>query len=388
MQTKILYYDDIKLLNFEATIISYTKEKDGYHTILSQTAFYPESGGMSCDLGLIDNIKVTKVIKKNDEIIHILEQEPTNTVVKGQVDAYTRHTNIQIHDAQHLLTAIFEKDYDLMTVSHHVHGDYCDLVLAGEELTPEIMAAVEQKANQLILENRKLDIFMVAKSELHKYNLEDNPKYSDPVRITNIETLDDFNACGCLHFDNVSQIQAVKCLSVEKTGKDYKLLFTAGLRMIAYFEVINDVFKELKFITKANEDTLVEKTQGLIDKGIALTKELNDFKTKYYQMELAAIVAKSTDNFIYYQQPDNNFEDLKIMANAIINSEQPLKGLLQIKKDDKYQFILVKQKDLTYPLEELFARLKNELKINGGGKGLMITGQAEQDLSEVIKQYL
>ena len=77
-------------------------------------------------------------------------------------------------------------------------------------LDDKIIKEVEVYANELILKQTKLDLFYLNKSELSKYNIQDNPKYSDPVRITNIEGLDDYNACGCLHFNNLSNIQAIK----------------------------------------------------------------------------------------------------------------------------------------------------------------------------------
>ena len=386
MKTEILYYDDIKLLEFDAEIIDMIEENNEVQVILNKTAFYPESGGMSCDVGYLDNCKVIKVIKKNDEIVHILDSKPTNTMVHGKVDAYTRHTNIQIHDAQHLLTGLFEKDYNLITTSHHVHGDYCDLVLEGQELTLDMMVEIERKANELILDKRKLDIFMIPKSDLPKYGLKDNPKYTDPVRMTNIEGLDDYNACGCLHFDNISQIQAVKCLSIEKAGKQNKILFTAGLRMLKLFGDYNDIIKELKVLTKASEDAITDKVQTLLDKNSNLIKELNETKSELYNSILATLI--NDNNIIIYTSPNDNFDDLKIMANSIINYDKHIKGLLQMKKGDKYQFVIVKQKDMDYALEDLFAVLKKELNVHGGGKGLMITGQSDVDLTSEIEKYI
>jgi len=385
MQTKVLYYDSICLLDFEANILQ-IEEKDGeYYVVLDQTAFYPDSGGMCCDIGLIDNIEVVRVIKYHDEIVHVLKEEPTNTKVKCHVDEYTRKTNIQIHDAQHLLTAILEKDYDLITISHHVHGNYCDLVVSGPELTSEILYEVERFANECIIENRRLDIQMVRKADLAKFGLEDNPKYTDPVRLTNIEGLNDNNACGCLHFETLGPIQAIKCLGVEKTGKNFKILFTSGLKMINFFDTYNDIVKELKILTKGNEDTVISKVKEIQTKNINLTKELNETKSKCYELQLDNFV---NDNIIIFEGPDNNFDDLRTVGHLVVNGDRDIYGLLQMKKDDKYQFILVKQKDSSYSLEDLFNKLKTELNVQGGGKGLMINGQSSVDLTKEIKKYL
>ncbi|MDF9867040.1 alanyl-tRNA synthetase [Bacilli bacterium PM5-3] len=385
MKTKQLYYDDIDLLEFEANIIEINEVKGEYHLILDQTAFYPEGGGMNCDIGFIDDIEVIRVNKKDDEIIHILKDKPKQMKVVGKVDSYNRFTNIQIHDAQHLLTAIFEKDYDLKTVSHHVHGTYCDLVLEGEELTNEIMYDVERLSNQLIIENRRLDTTLVAKKDLAKLGVEDNPKYTDPVRMTNIEGLDDYNACGCLHFTSLAPIQAVKCLSIEKTGKQHKILFTAGLRMIEFFDEYNNIVKELKLLTKGNEQTIVTKTAESLEKNIVLSKELNEAKEDLYSEKLDKLIV---DNKIIFEANEDSFDDLKILANSVVNYDKEIYGLLQTKKDDKYQFILVKQKNSDYSLSDLLNKLKDDFNVRGGGKGSSINGQSDVDLIKEIDKYL
>ena len=386
MQTKQLYYDDIDLLEFSAKVLEINEVKDEYHVMLDQTAFYPEGGGMNCDKGFIDGIEIINVIKKNDEIYHILKTKPTKTEILCQVDPYVRLTNIQIHDAQHLLTGFFEKEYELFTVSHHVHGDYCDLVLEGSgELTLEVMQEIEEKSNQLILEDRKIDIMLITKNDLAKFGLEDNPKYTDPIRLTNIDSLDDYNACGCLHFASVGKIQAVKCLGFEKVGKQYKILFTAGLKMLKLFAGYNDIIKDLKIITKGNEDTMISKVEELVTKNISLSKELNETKEQYYATKLDSLVE---DGIVVYNGADNSFDEIKILANVIINSPNKVHGLLQTRKDDKYQFILVKQKGNDYSLEDLFAKLKSDLNVQGGGRGLSINGQSPVDLTKEIKKYL
>lgn len=385
MKTKILYYDDINLLEFEANIISSETKNKEIHIILDQTAFYPESGGMNCDIGYIDDCKVIKVIKKDDEIIHVLDSEPTNKKIHGKVDPYTRLINIQFHDAQHVLTALFEKDYDLKTISHHTHNNYCDLVLEGQALTREMLIDIEHKANQLIIEQRKLDIFFISKTDLNKYGLKDNPKYSDPVRITNIEGVNDYNACGCLHFDNLSKIQGLKCLDIEKTGKQNKFTFTAGLKMIELLDEYHEIITELKAFTKANENTLVKKIKDVYVNNTDLSKELKENKLALYTAKLTDLITE--DNIIIYEDSNNNYDDLKIMANAITNYQKPIKAFLQIKKNDKYQFILVKQKNDPTVLDDIFTVLKTDFKVHGGGSQLMINGVSSVDLISEIEKY-
>lgn len=386
MQTKELYYDDINLLNFEANIVDIIEKNNEYHVVLDQTAFYPDGGGMSSDKGMIDNIKVENVIRKDGIIYHILKEKPTNQKIHGCVDAKIRIKQIQIHDAQHILSALFEKNYNLITTSHHVADDYCDLILDNGELTEEIMMETEALANQLIFEQKKLDIFLLAKADLKKYNIQDNPKYTDPVRITNIETVDDYNACGCLHFDNLAKIQAIKCFKIEKTGSQYRVIFSAGSALLDYIEKTNRNYDYSKTIFKANDDNYVNMVDTLMNKNRDTLKELEDIKHRFYANEVAQLA--QTNDFFIYELPSENSQDLKIVSNQIVNFDKPIYALLQVEKDGKFQFNLVKQKDCSVNLEELFTQLKNDITIHGGGKGLSITGQSQTNLVEIIENYL
>lgn len=385
MQTKQLYYESIDLLEFEANIIEVKKDKDVFHVILDQTAFYPNSGGMLGDYGYLDDIKLLDTLKINDEIIHVLEKEPLNKKVKGVVDKKRRFNNIQIHDTQHLLTAILEKDYNLKTVSHHNLDTYADLVLDGPYLDDKIIKEVEVYANELILKQTKLDLFYLNKSELSKYNIQDNPKYSDPVRITNIEGLDDYNACGCLHFNNLSNIQAIKIFGYEKVKNQYRILFTCGLVMLDYLGTLYDIFSDLKVLSKSNEDTLVETITNVYEKNKNQSREINEIKTKYYELLVNDLNQQENNIKVYYQE-DLTMDDIKIFANVITNYDKDIVALLQIKNNDSYSFILAKNRANEYDLKGLFEQFKEKYQVQGGGSPFSINGQSKQDLSQIINQ--
>ncbi|MEG0686266.1 MAG: hypothetical protein RR425_03160 [Erysipelotrichales bacterium] len=288
---------------------------------------------------------------------------------------------IQFHDAQHILSAILEKDYGLATVSHHVHEFDCDLFLDGP-ITEQVMNEVELKANQLIYEHKRLDTLLINKEDLIKYNIEDKDIYTNPVRITNIESLDDFNACGCMHFNNLSYVQMIKCFKVEKVNKDYKLLFSAGISLSNYFNVIYDNYREVQKVLKANDDNYLERFNSINNKSIELTKKLASYKEEYYK----EVIKDVDSSFFIYEVKES--EDLRILATLLINKERPIKGYLYYQNENAYQFCIFKQTDDEYSISDLLNRLKEDYQINGGGKGLIISGQTNEDLSSIILDYI
>ena len=74
-KTKRLYFDDPYQIEFEAKVIKKSYH-DGHPAVaLDQTCFYPEGGGQPADKGILNGIQVTHVLEKDDQVIHVLEEE-------------------------------------------------------------------------------------------------------------------------------------------------------------------------------------------------------------------------------------------------------------------------------------------------------------------------
>ena len=56
--TEKLYDIDSHLKSFEATVLECLKCEDKFKVLLNKTAFFPEGGGQSADIGTIDGMEV------------------------------------------------------------------------------------------------------------------------------------------------------------------------------------------------------------------------------------------------------------------------------------------------------------------------------------------
>ena len=64
-----LFYKDIHIVDFEATVTDCSQEADGrYRITLDQTAFFPEEGGQGADKGTLSGMEVLDVQIKKDVI--------------------------------------------------------------------------------------------------------------------------------------------------------------------------------------------------------------------------------------------------------------------------------------------------------------------------------
>ena len=151
--TERLYYVDSYLTEFDATVIG----RDGGRIYLDRSAFYPTSGGQPFDVGVLRSaaeasplLRVVDVVDEGERVAHVLAAEgdadlAVGTRVHGQLEWSRRFDHMQQHTGQHLLSAVFEEQLGLATISVHFGADMATLDLDTGALTAEQLATVEER---------------------------------------------------------------------------------------------------------------------------------------------------------------------------------------------------------------------------------------------------
>jgi alanyl-tRNA synthetase len=240
--TQRLYYHDSFLYDFEAEV---REIPDGPRpaVILDRTAFYPTSGGQVYDIGIIstdtnEDLKVTEVVEAEDgRVIHYLEARPKEirpgTKIHGQIDPARRRDHMQQHTGQHVLSAAFVRLYSMPTVSFHMGNDYCSIDLDTPALTKDQVEQAERLANEIILENRPVQIRFVTRDEAGELGLRKIPPAErDELRLIDIHEFD-LNACGGTHVNQTGQIGCILLRKTEKVRQGWRVEFVAGQRAVA-----------------------------------------------------------------------------------------------------------------------------------------------------------
>jgi alanyl-tRNA synthetase len=243
--TDRLYYHDSFLYNFDAEVRS-TLETPRPAIVLDRTAFYPTSGGQIHDTGWIvspdldpnfANLRVTEVADTEDgQVVHYLEAPLKNvepgTRVRGKVDAARRRDHMQQHSAQHVLSAAFVHLFNMPTVSFHMADDYCSIDLDTPNLDKDKIESAEHLANEIVLENRPVDIQFVTRDEAEKLGLRKLPPVErEQLRLIDIHDFD-LTACGGTHVAFTGQIGGIFLRKTEKARHGYRVEFVAGQRAV------------------------------------------------------------------------------------------------------------------------------------------------------------
>ena len=216
-----------------------------YEVELSDTVLYPEGGGQPTDHGTIDSASITAVQKTaTNRILHtspVAFQHGQQVTVT--VDWPRRFDHMQQHSAQHLISAQLLALANAATVSWWLASapSECYIELNTAELTPQQLADVEAKCNDIIRSALPVrvhtfpsvaaalaDESFTARLPAHKVLGEE---LHGTVRVIEIENVD-MNPCGGTHIRCTSELQLVHLTRTDKVKGHVRVFFLAGDRAL------------------------------------------------------------------------------------------------------------------------------------------------------------
>jgi alanyl-tRNA synthetase len=225
--TRRLYYDDSYLTRFRAAVVEASPDRK--RVVLDGSAFYPTSGGQPFDLGSINGIRVTDVIDEGVHVVHYLEKPLEGDTVEGEIDWTRRFDHMQQHTGQHLLSAVLAELFKFETVSFHLGAESSTIDLETPAISAAQIQAVERRVNELIFENRPVDVTYIDASEAA--DLRKASERSGTLRVVSIRDLDR-SACGGTHVRATGEIGAALLRKTDKVRGNVRLEFLCGGRAV------------------------------------------------------------------------------------------------------------------------------------------------------------
>ena len=245
--TDRLYYLDPYLRAFDATIERVEARGDLVAITLDRTAFYPSSGGQPFDTGLLGASRVVDVVDEEDgSIVHVVEHVmdagapslQTGASVHGEIDWPRRFDHMQQHTGQHVLSAAFDRLFDVRTVSFHLGAAVSTIDLAREMSAAEI-AAAETEANRIVWEDRPVGIRFATAEEAAAMPLRKEPARSGTLRLIDVEGFD-LSACGGTHVSRTGGVGVIAIASWERFKGGQRVSFLCGGRALESYRVLRD----------------------------------------------------------------------------------------------------------------------------------------------------
>jgi len=362
--TEKLYYQNPDLFEWETEITEVKQSGNIYEVKLKETAFYPEGGGQPFDLGTIGNAKVLNVQKIGEEdIIHYVDTHPGEGKVFCKIDPERRIDFTQHHSGQHLLSAVLFDLFDAPTVSFHLSPDTATVDLAIHGLDEEKLQLAENRVNQLIYENRKVNIFYIDESELPKYPLRKIPPGHKVYRIVEIEGVE-YNACGGTHVKSLGEIGFMKLLKTEKVKDLTRLYFICGKRLIQDYGLKLSYLQAASIPLSASYQQLPVLIQKLLDENQLLSRKYSQLFEEHAKLIAERYVQIQGKPFISEIFGSYTMKELYILASILIN--MGVKVVLLASKVERKIF-LAKAENLDFHCGNLIKDHVKDFSGKGGG---------------------
>jgi alanyl-tRNA synthetase len=381
--TDRLYYCDSFLYEFEGEVRE-VADSPRPALILDRTAFYPTSGGQVFDTGWITPVgavddrprfRVTEVADSEDgRVVHYLEAPlkdlKPGTRVRGQIDAQRRRDHMQQHSAQHVLSAAFVRLFNLETVSFHMADDYCSIDLDTPNLTREQVEASERLANEIILENRAVEIRSVTRDEATNLGLRKLPPAErDELRLIEVRDFD-LSACGGTHVTQTGQIGCILSRKTEKVRQGWRVEFVAGLRAVATTRRDFTMLTETAALFSSHVYDVPQQSRKALDEIRSLRKHLERSQDELAAAQSAVLLAEAAETngrrIVVRTFSDCELNFLKLLAQKLIRLGPNVVALLSTKSP---QPSLVFAQSSGQPFD-MGARMKETMaKLGGRGGG-------------------
>lgn len=147
---------------------------------------------------------------------------------------------MQQHSGQHLVSGLFENLYNYQTMSWWLGAEVSYIEIDAKNIVEAEMKHIETLANQYIAQALRVNVHMYDSADAtgeevtrHIRGLPDD--LTGPIRVINIETIESNMCCGT-HVSNLSQLQMVKLLNIEKAKGKVYVNFLVGNRCLKKLE--------------------------------------------------------------------------------------------------------------------------------------------------------
>jgi alanyl-tRNA synthetase len=275
MATRRLYYDDCFEKEFTARVVSCDPalllasaeaKAPAWEVILDRTAFYPTSGGQPYDLGKLGDANVFDVRDDGEEIVHLVDRPLESGEVQGCINWPRRFDHMQQHTGQHLLSAMFQERFGLPTVSFHLGTELCTIDLRGPEPSEEILEGAERASNQIIFEDRPVNVRYGTADQLSQLGVRKEVDRDGILRAIEIEAAD-LQPCGGTHVKRTGQIGTLLVRRCAKVRQDWRVEFLCGGRAERAarhdFQMLRQTAEKLGC---APEETLTAASRALVER--------------------------------------------------------------------------------------------------------------------------
>jgi alanyl-tRNA synthetase len=318
MPTRRLYYDDSFQDNFSAQVLSCEVLEEAedspsgprWGVVLDQSLLYPSSGGQPNDLGKLGDANVLDVQDGEDRILHVVDRPVAIGRVDGCIHWPRRFDHMQQHTGQHLLSAIFQERFGLVTVSFHLGELVSTIDLRGPQPSPPVLEGAARAANAVIFEDREITVRYGTAEQFAELGVRKEVDRKGILRAIEIAGID-LQPCGGTHLRHTGQLGMILLRGCNKIRQEWRVEFICGGRAEAAARSDAGLISQVSAQLKCAPQDLTASVERLLRDREASAKRLKTLLPKVAESDAAALLATVSP------RPDG----IRVIAQVLENVE-------------------------------------------------------------------
>jgi len=405
--TDRLYYHDSFLYEFEGEITEVVPaaEINARHGVyLNRTAFYPTSGGQVHDTGWIsssdqrsdkDKLRVAEVVEQEDgRVVHYIEADKAperGTRIHGVIDPARRRDHMQQHSGQHVLSAAFIRLFNMPTVSFHMGEEACSIDLDTPAIKPSQIEEVELLSNQIVQENRPVEIRFVTQQTAQDLGLRKRARTDkDELRLIDIQNFD-LSACGGTHVANTGQIGSILLRKVEKVRQGSRVEFVCGQRAVKTARHDYLALTEAAALFSGHIWDVPQQVKKSLEDIKSAGKAQEHLLAALAELEASRLLVETASQgqrkVVIRSYADRDLTFIRLLAQKITRKELSVVALLAT-SSDPVSIVFAQSKGMPFDMSALLKETVAKLGGRGGGSKDMAQGGVPSavNLDTMIKE--
>ncbi|MGN0468549.1 MAG: alanyl-tRNA editing protein [Acutalibacteraceae bacterium] len=373
MKTEKLYDLDSYVSDFECQVLETYKNDDKLVVVTDKTAFFPEGGGQSSDIGVLGGLSVCDVQIENGKITHIIDNFEENSdkivvgdFITGKVDMQKRFSDMQQHSGEHIFSGIVHSLFGYDNVGFHLGKEAVTLDFNGL-FTKEEICKVEKLVNKAVWDNKEIRVFYPTPEELETIEYRSKKEINEALRLVEIPGVD-MCACCAPHVKMTGEIGMVEVLSFEKFRGGTRVSILCGERALDDIRKKLDENHKVSNLLSAKETETFDMVNKIKNDNSQLSFELS--KTKLDLLKVKAESIKEEKRIVVFSSLSDT-DMLREYANILSKKAQDFAAVFGGEKDH-YKYVIISSGD--FDVNALCKEINSRFSGRGGGRGGIVQG--------------
>lgn len=379
--TERLYDRDSYINEFSCKVTDLYSKSNTLYIETDRTAFFPEGGGQTSDVGFLGNAYVENVQIIGGRIYHFVENSEENVnfftigkEITGKIDRKKRFSDMQQHSGEHLFSGFVNSLFGFNNVGFHLGSEVVTLDFDGI-LTKEDVCKVELLVNKAIWDNIEVKVTFPSDEELKTINYRSKKEIDGQVRLVEFPGVD-ICACCAPHVRRTGEIGIVQVVTFEKYKGGTRVSILCGERALSDIRHKLDENHKVSVVTSSKEKETAQAVERFKKEKEALDYEITGLKRELLALKVSSI--KDEKRIVIF---DSSLKGkmLQDFTLSLIDKCSEF-ACCFCGENGEYRYCLVSDKVDLMPIAKA---LNEAFSGKGGGRGGIVQGSLKGEEEEI-----